>query len=82
MAFTRSKLYKLAWEQLLYNCQSLRQAMIEISSISPLELPNTELEEMACKVLSLTGNDGYPDDFEACNYHEKIENVFVKLKSI
>ena len=72
----------IGWEQSLDNPQLLRQEMIETSSISPLELPNAELEEMACKVLSLTENDGYPDDFETCNYHKKIENVFVELKSI
>ena len=55
--------------------------MIIISPISPLELPNTELEEMVCKVLSLTGDDGHPDNLEACVCFKKIENVIVKFKS-
>ena len=54
--------------------------MIEISPV-PLGLPNNELEGLVCKALSLTGNEVYPNNLEACHHFKKKENVIVKFKS-
>ena len=35
------------------------------------EVSNNELEGLVCKVLSLTGNEVYPDDLEACHRLKK-----------
>ena len=64
----------------LDNAQYLRREMIEISPV-PLEVSNNELEGLVCKVLSLTGNEVYPDDLEACHCVKKKENVIIKFKS-
>ena len=64
----------------LDNAQYLRREMIEISPV-PLEVSNNELERLVCKVLSLTGNEVYPDDLEACHCVKKKENVIIKFKS-
>ena len=62
----------------LDNAQYLRREMIEISPV-PLDVPNSELEGLVCKALSLTENEVHPDDFEACL--KKKENVIIKFKS-
>ena len=64
----------------LDNAQYLRTEMTEISSV-PLEVSNNELEGLVCKALSLTGNEVYPDDLEACHRLRKKENVIIKFKS-
>ena len=46
-----------------------------------MEVSNNELEELVCKVLSLTGKKDSPDDLEACHRLEEKENVIIKLKS-
>ena len=47
----------------------------------PLELSKNELEGLVCKALSLTGNEVYPNDLEACHHLKKKENVIIKFKS-
>ena len=64
----------------LDNAQYLGREMIEISPV-PLELSKNELEGLVCKALSLSGNELYPDDLEACHHPKKKENVIMKFKS-
>ena len=64
----------------LDNAQYLGREMIEISPV-PLELSKNELEGLVCKALSLSGNEVYPDDLEACHHPKKKENVIMKFKS-
>ena len=40
--------------------------MTEISLV-PLDVSNNELEGLVCKVLSLTGNEVFSNDLEACH---------------
>ena len=54
--------------------------MIEISPV-PLEVSSNELEALVCKALSLTGNEVYLNDLEACQCLKKKENVVIKFKS-
>ena len=63
----------------LDNAQYLGREMIEISPV-PLELSKNELEGLVCKALSLSGNEVYPDDLEACHHPKKKENVIMKFK--
>ena len=64
----------------LDNAQYLRRDMIEISPV-PLELSNNELEGLVCKVLSLTGNEVYPDDLEACRRLKKKRKCHHQIQS-
>ena len=54
--------------------------MIEISPV-PLEVSNNELERLVCKVLSLTGNEVYPDDLEACRRLKKKRKCHHQIQS-
>ena len=54
----------------LGSAQYLRRGMIEIAPVS-LEVSNNELEGLVWNSLSLTGNEVYPDDLEACHRLKK-----------
>ena len=75
----RKRIIDLEWPS-LDNAQYLRREMIEISLV-PLEVSNNELERLVCEVLSLTGDEVYPDNLEACHRLKKKENVIIKFKS-
>ena len=53
--------------------------MTEISLV-PLDVSNNELEGLVCKVLSLTGNEVYPDDLEACHRLKKKRNCHHQIQ--
>ena len=63
----------------LDNAQYFRREMTEIYPV-PLEVSNNELGRV-CKALSLTGNQVYPDDLEACHGLKKKENVIINSNS-
>ena len=63
----------------LDNAQYLRREMIDITPV-PLEISNNELEGLACKTLSLMGNEVSPHDLEACQCLKKKESI-IKFKS-
>ena len=69
----------LEWSS-LDNSQYLRREMIKISPV-PLKVLKDKSEGLVCKALSLTGNDVYPNDLEACYCLKKNENVIIKFKS-
>ena len=54
--------------------------MIEISPF-PLDISNSEIEGLVCKVLSLTENEVHPNDLEACHHLKKKEIKKKKKKS-
>ena len=60
----RKQIIDLEWSS-LDNAEYLRREIIKISPV-PLEVSNNELR-LVCKALSLTGNEVYPDDLEACH---------------
>ena len=58
----------------------MKRERTEISPV-PLKLSNAELEGLADRALSVTGNDVNPDDLEACHHFKKRVNVIIKFKS-
>ena len=54
--------------------------MIKISPV-PLKVLKDKSEGLVCKALSLTGNQVYPDDLEACHGLKKKENVIINSNS-
>ena len=51
----------------------------------PLDVSNNELEGLVCKVLSLTGNEVFPNDLKACHLlrkkemHHQIQKQKIKI---
>ena len=63
----------------LNNAQYVRRETIEINPI-PQSIPNTDLENKVCQVLSLTGTTVTPDNLQACHRMKNKEKVIVKFK--
>ena len=57
----------------LNNAQYVCRETIEINSI-PQSIPNTDLENKACQVLSLTDMTVTPDDLQACHHMKNKES--------
>ena len=63
----------------LNDAQYVRRETIEINLI-PQSIPTTDLENKICQVLSLTGTEVTPDNFQGCHRMKNKEKVIVKFK--
>ena len=61
------------------NSQYSRRETIELNPV-PAEIHEDVLEDSICKVLSLTGVNIVPEDFQACHRMKRLDRIIVKFK--